>query len=150
MFKSPNKFCDLDPVPTTLLRECINEILPLLTKIVNLSIQLGDMPKALKKAIITPLLKKIGLELINRNYRPVSNLAFLSKLIERVIAAQLVEHFVNNNLMDIFQSAYREAHSTETALLKVQNDILMAIDKGNVVLLVLLDLSAAFDTIDHE
>ena len=67
-----------------------------------------------------------------------------------MIAAQLLEHLVNNNLMDIFQSAYREAHSTETALLKVQNYILMEIDKGNVVLLVLLDLSASFDTIDHE
>ncbi len=67
-----------------------------------------------------------------------------------MVAAQLVEHLHNNGLMDIFQSAYRKSHSTETALLRVQNDILMETDKGNVVLLVLLDLSAAFDIIDHE
>ncbi len=97
------------------------------------------------------MLKKLVLELINKNYRPVSNLTFLSKLIERVVAIQLVDHILNNNnLMDKFQSAYREGRSTETALLRVQNDILMELDKGKVVMLVLLDLSAAFDTIDHE
>ncbi len=67
-----------------------------------------------------------------------------------MVAAHLVEHLCNNGLMDIFQSAYRISHSTETALLRVQNDILMETDKGNVVLLILLDLCAAFDTIDHE
>jgi len=108
------------------------------------------MPCALKQAIIRPLLKKLGLELIEKNYIPVSNLTFLSKLIERVVAIQLVDHLTDNELMDPFQSAYRKGHSTETALLRVQNDILMEVDKGNVVLLVLLDLSAAFDTIDHE
>jgi hypothetical protein len=150
ILNSPNKYCKLDPIPTSLLRECIDEILPLLTKIINLSLQLGDMPETLKNAIITPLLKKIGLELINKNYRPVSNLAFLSKLIERVVATQLVDHLTKNKLMDAFQSAYREGHSTESALLRVQNDILMELDHGNAVLLVLLDLSAAFDTIDHK
>ncbi len=70
----------------------------------------------------------------------------MSKLIERVVAVQLVDHLLDNGLMDNFQSAY----STETALLRVQNDILMELDKENVVMLVLLDLSAAFDTIDHE
>ncbi len=96
------------------------------------------------------MLKKPGIELINKNYRPVSNLAFLSKLPERVVALQLVDHLLNNGLMDKFQSAYREGHSTETALCRVQNDILMELDKAKVVMLVLLDLSAAFDTIDHE
>jgi hypothetical protein len=150
VLKSPNKYCELDPIPTALLRECIDEILPILTTIINLSLQLGNMPKSLKTAIITPLLKKLGLELVKKNYRPVSNLAFLSKLIERTVAMQLVDHLMENDLMDMFQSAYREGHSTETALLRVQNDILMELDRGNVVLLVLLDLSAAFDTIDHE
>ncbi len=69
------------------------------------------MPTSVKKAIIKPMLKKLGLELINKNYRrPVSNLAFLSKLIERVVALQLVDHLLNNGLMDKFQSAYREGH----------------------------------------
>ena len=150
ILKSPNKYCQLDPIPTALLRECIDEILPLITKIINLSLKLGNMPKSLKQAIIKPLLKKLGLELIHKNYRPVSNLAFLSKLVERVVASQLVQHLIKNDLNDMFQSAYKQGHSTETALLRVQNDILMELDNGNVVLLVLLDLSAAFDTIDHE
>ncbi len=108
------------------------------------------MPTSLKKAVIKPMLKKIGLELLNKNYRPVFNLAFLSKLIEREDAFQLVDHLLNNGLMDKFQSAYREGHNTETALHRVQNDILMELDKGKVVMLVLLNLSTAFDTIDHE
>ncbi len=149
VFKASNKFCDLDPMPTYIIRDCIDEILPLLTKIINTSLSLGEMPSKLKTAIIKPLLKKLGLELIKKNYRPVSNLAFLGKLIERAVAIQLVDHVTANNLMDNFQSAYKMYHSTETALLRVQSDILTEIDNQNVVLLVLLDLSAAFDTIDH-
>jgi exonuclease III len=150
VFKSPNKFCDLDPMPTWMIRDCIEEVLPLLTKIINLSLRLGEMPDDLKLAIIKPLLKKLGLDLVKQNYRPVSNLAFLGKLIERIVALQIVDHLQANNLMDMFQSAYRKYHSTETALLRVQNDILMHLDKADTVMLVLLDLSAAFDTIDHE
>ncbi len=146
---SASKHCDLDPIPTWLLKECINDLLPLITQIVNLSLQLGDMPLALKKAIINPLLKKLGLELIKKNYRPVSNLAFISKIIEKAVAAQLIEHLKGNKLYDKFQSAYRTFFSTETALLRVKNDILNAMDNRNVMLLLLLDLSAAFDTIDH-
>ncbi len=116
ILKSSNKHCELDPIPNTLLRECIDEILPLLTKIINLSLHLGDIPNLLKKAIIKPLLKKLGIELINKNYRPVSNLTFLFKIIQRGIAKQLVDHLTNNNLMDNLQSAYREGNSTETAL----------------------------------
>ncbi len=102
------------------------------------------MPTLIKKAIIKPMLKQLGLELINKNYRPVSP-ALSFKLIERVVALQLVDHLLNNGLMDILQSVYREGHSTETTLPRVQNDILMELDKGKVVMLVLLDLSAAFD-----
>ena len=83
-------------------------------------------------------------------YRPVSNLSFLSKLIERIVCVQLVNHLDKNGLYEVFQSAYRQLHSTETALLRVQNDILQAVDSRGGTILVLLDLSAAFDTIDHE
>ena len=145
-----NKHCALDPIPTFLLREHIDETLPLITRIVNLSLKLGNMPESLKTALITPLLKKLNMELIMKNYRPVSNLAFLSKVIEKAVAAQLIDHLIRNKLMDTYQSAYRKFHSTETALLKVQNDILMGMDKGKVAMLLLLDMSAAFDTIDHE
>ncbi len=108
------------------------------------------MPDDLKLAIITQLLKKLGLDLVKQNYRRVSNLAFLDKLIERIVALQIVDHLQANNLMDMFQSAYRKYHSLEIAVLRVQNDILMHLDKSDTVMLVLLDLSAAFDTIDHE
>ena len=105
----------------------------------------------MKQALVTPLLKKPSLdkEVLN-NYRPVSNLSFLSKLTERAVASQLTKHMDSNNLHTPVQSAYRPLHSTETALLKVVNDVLLTIDRGNGVIVVLLDLSAAFDTIDHK
>ena len=146
----PNKQCELDPLPLSMLKECLHVILTHITKIVNLSLRLGDLPDKLKMAIIRPLLKKIGLELEMKNYRPVSNLSFLSKLIEKIVAKQFVDHLTRNNLMDPLQSAYKKYHSTETALLQVQNDILIDLDSKKVSVLVLLDLSAAFDTIDHD
>ena len=146
---APTKSCDIDPLPTKLLKECLEELCPVITKIINLSLSMGIFPTQFKSAILTPLLKKLGLELIFKNYRPVSNLAFISKLDERVVAKQLVSHMITNNQYDPLQSAYRNHHSTETAILKVHNDILESMDKRNVVFLVLLDLSAAFDTVDH-
>ncbi len=148
--KTSNKHCLLDPAPTYIVKDNLEEILPLITKIINLSLQLGDMPLSMKHAIIKPLLKKSGLELVHNNYRPVSNLSYLSKLIERAVASQLINHLKINGLMDVYQSAYKMYNSTETALLKVRNDILMEMDKNNTAMLILLDLSAAFDTIDHE
>ncbi len=86
---------------------------------------------------------------ILKNFRPVSNLTFLSKVIEKVVAIQFKQHLLHHKLHDPFQSAYRENHSTETGLLRVQNDILQANDVGLAALQIMLDLSAAFDTIDH-
>ena len=80
----------------------------------------------------------------------MSNLSFLSKLIERIVAVQFVQHLTDNGLYEVFQSAYRHLHSTETALLRVHNNILQAVDSHGGAILVLLDLSAAFDTIDHD
>ena len=142
--------CDLDPFPTKLLKECLDVLLPVILKIVNLSLSSGIMPSALKKALVLPLLKKINMILeIFKNYRPVSNLPYLSKIIERVVAKRVITHMDINNLYELLQSAYRAFHSCETALIRVQNDILRAVDRGQCVLLVLLDLSAAFDTVDH-
>ncbi len=107
------------------------------------------MPKEFKLAILIPLLKKIGLELVKPNFRPVSNLAYASKLIKSAAASQLVEHMTNNKLFEPLQSAYRQGYSTETALLKVQNYMRVAMDNKQISILVLLDLSAAFDTVNH-
>ena len=102
-----------------------------------------------ENALVFPLLKKDGLEPIFKNYRPVSNLQFISKLTESAVAKQLQHHINMNNLFPLLQSSYRKFHSTKSALLKVKNDILLNRNRQHVTLLVLLDLSAAFDTIDH-
>jgi exonuclease III len=142
--------CSLDPIPTSFLKVLLHVILPILTQIVNMSFDQCLMPPDLKQALIIPLLKKTGLDPeILKHFRPVSNLPYLSKLIERVSAKRLLDHISINNLHEKFQSAYKQFHSTETALLRVHSDILTALDNKKCVLLVLLDLSAAFDTIDH-
>ena len=151
IINSPTKSCCLDPIPTSLLKKCIDPLLPFITETVNLSLLTGTVPQLFKSAVITPLLKKPSLDFnILKNYRPVSNLPFLSKVLERIIAAQITDYLKENSLQPLLQSAYRKFHSTETALLKVHNDICLSVDSGNYVLLILLDLSAAFDTIDHK
>ena len=84
-----------------------------------------------------------------KNYRPVSNLKFISKIFEKAVCAQILEHLKNHDLFEKHQSAYRKNHNTETALLKIQNDLLLSADKKQISIIALLDLSAAFDTIDH-
>ena len=112
----------------------------------NLCFSSGDFPASCKSAIISPWIKKTGLDSeILKNYRPVANLSFIKKIIEKAIATQIHSHLINN-----FQSAYKTGHSCETALLRVYNDIITTIGRGNGAMLVLLDLSAAFDTIDHD
>ena len=150
IMNAPKKSCSLDPMPTWLLNSCLDEVIPILVNIINMSLKSGVVPNSLKHALVTPLLKKSSLDAsVLKNYRPVANLTFLSKTLERVVASRLLSHLTANNLHGPFQSAYRPCHSTETALIRVQNDILTSLDKGNMVILVLLDLSAAFDTIDH-
>ena len=145
-----SKTSSLDPIPTSLLKKVLPVLLPTIHTIVNKSLQSGQMPHHLKRAIVKPIIKKSTLDPENmKHYRPVSNLAYIGKIIEKVVVAQLDAHLTDNDLHEPLQSAYRTGHSTETALLKVSNDILLALDKRQCVYLVLLDLSAAFDTIDH-
>ena len=151
IMKSPSTSCNLDPIPTWLLKKCADELVPIITKIINLSLQNGYFPDSLKSALITPLIKKPSLDSENlKNYRPVANLKFLAKTIERALASQIQDYLTFNNLRGKMQSAYRSGHSIETALLRVYNDLLLAVDKGKEAVLILLDYSAAFDTINHD
>ena len=139
-----------DPLPTWLLKECIAESVPVNTSIINASIKHSYVPIHFKIAYIKPLIKKQGLDKeLLKNDRSVSNLTFVCKILEKVVFKQLEEHLANNELMDVLRSAYWAKHSTETALLKVQSNILTSLDEEGSVVLVLLDLSAAFDTIDN-
>ena len=147
VLQSPSKCCKADPIDTGLLKEILPSVSPILTALVNHSLQSGEFPEQLKEALVRPLLKKANLELVDKNYRPVSNLECSGKLIEKAATDQITEHISDNNLMEPLQSAYHSGHSTETALLKVKSDILKAIDNQEIVCLVLLDLSVAFDTI---
>ena len=143
------KTCPLDPMPSHLVSKC-DALLQVITSIVNKSLEAEHFPESWKEALVCPLLKKPGLDIIFKNFRPVSNLAFLSKLTEKTVFHQIHEHMVDMSLYPIAQSTYRENYSTETTLLKVKNDILLNMNKQHVTLLVLLDLSAAFDTVDHD
>ena len=99
---------------------------------------------------MSPLLRKADLDdRISTNYRSISNLFFFSKLLERVVYRQTKNYLLKHKLLPKFQSAYRRGYSTETAMLKVFSDIIDVIEKGQFILLSLLDLLAAFDTVDH-
>ena len=122
-----------------------------ITSLFNRSLVTGCFPSEFKHAIVCPLLKKIGLDASDlKNYRPVSNLSFLSKLLESVVQRRLQAFLDSNELIPSQQSAYCQHHSTETAVHKVYNDLLMAADCGLVSALWLLDLTATFDTVDHD
>ncbi|KAK7108062.1 hypothetical protein V1264_015864 [Littorina saxatilis] len=145
------KTCELDPIPSSLLCDCIDDLLPYLTHVINDSLTSGSFPDEFKPAIVRPLIKKPSLDKNSlKNFRPVSNLSFLSKITEKIVLSQLLTHLEQNHLLNTHQSAYRKNHSTETALLKIVNDILLSFDENQVSILTLLDLSSAFDTIDHE
>jgi hypothetical protein len=146
----PDKQCEFDPMPTSLLKSHVDVFVPYLTELFNISLSHGIVPSSFKSAYITPLIKKSNLDPADvKSYRPISNLSVVSKLLERLIARQLISYLISHRLLPDLQSAYRAHHSTETAVLKVLSDILLAVDSGDLSMLTLLDLSAAFDTVDH-
>ena len=147
---SAAKSCELDPLPTSLLKTHIDFLCPVLARIINASLSSSVVPPPMKHAVVIPILKKRCSDVnILTNYRPISNIAFVAKLTERFVAQQL-QHFMDvNGIYGVYQSAYRPQHSAESALLRIHNDVAQSIDSRRSVLLVLLDLTAAFDTIDH-
>ena len=119
ILKSPTKSCMLDPIPISLTKQRLDDLVSLIMFIVNASLSTGIVPPQFKQAIVTPLLKKPGLDINDmKNFRPVSNLSFISKILEKVVLIQLKKHLSGNNLLEIFQSAYRQNHSTEKAALR--------------------------------
>ena len=148
---SSNATCSLDTIPTFLLKSCLDSLITPITNIINLSFLEGTFPTSFKDALVYPLLKKHNLPHEDlSSYRPISNLNFLSKILERIILFRMNAHFQTFPSLCPLQSAYRKFHSTETALLRIYNDLLRASDRRQVTALVLLDLSSAFDTIDHQ
>jgi len=146
----PNKQCQCDPLPTWLSKANVAILSPFLRHFFNSCLEHGSVPSSFKSGYITPLLKKADLYATDvKSYRPITNLSVVSKVLERLVARQLVRYLTENSLLPRLQSAYRAHHSTETALLKVIGDILLALDSGNLPMLSLLDLSATFDTVDH-
>jgi len=148
--KLPDISSAADPLSVPLLKQVANDISPILTELFNRSLAAGRFPSAFKQAFVTPVSKKPGLDAAQvSSYRPISNLSVISKLLERLVTKQLTDYLRSADLLPSLQSGFRSGHSMETAALRVLSDILGAVDSGDVAALVLLDLSAASDTVDH-
>ena len=147
---SPKKTCQLDPILAQVTIDYVHDLLRVITHIINRSLAFGHVPDSIKTALVTWLIKKPSLDReVLQNYRPVSNLTFMPNVLERVVCARLREYRAANCLLEPCQFAYRAHYSTETALLRVQNDLVVAVQGSCAAFLVLLDLSADFDTTDR-
>ena len=144
------KSCQLDVIPTDKLKKILRGCLPALTHIINKSLETGHFCNEWKEALVKLLIKKLTAWQEKSNYRPVSNLSFLSKVVEKVALTQFTKHCDKNELLPAYQSAYRKNHSCETSLVKLVDDLLWAMEKQLVTAVVILDLLAAFDTVDHD
>ena len=155
--QASTSFGDLEVCPvgeleriTFLLLECLDILLPFINIMCNSSLTPGVLPASQKKVIVTPRLKKVSMDKNElRSFRPVSNLSIVSKIIEKIVAWQLISYLDEFDMLPKFQSGFRAFHSTETTLPPLLSDIHMAMDRGEVTLLALLDVSAAFDSVDH-
>ena len=146
----PSKTCKCNIIPTKLLKGVLPTIIPALTKIENLSINNGVFSEQWKSAIVKPLIKSLPKGNIQQNYRPVSDLTFISKVVEKRTLNHFTQHCDNYHLLPEYQSAFRKFHSCKTSLIKLVNDLLWAMEKQEVTAVTILNLSAAFDTVDHD
>jgi len=144
--RSPGSSYDLDPIPTSLLKQCSHILLPTITYVVKLSISTGIFPDQFKKLFCSSSSQKCNLDYVLGYYRPISHLSFLSKLTERVVKLRLVDYLSTNHPLNYFQSAYIKHHSTETTLLSVHDHIIKATSHQEVTCLTFLDASASFNT----
>ena len=145
---NPNKATGHDKIPPRFLRDSAVTIAPLITHIINLSIKQGQVPQDFKLAKVTPLHKK-GSKLDPGNYRPISILSAISKIIEKIVYEQIARYLEENRLIYEFQSGFRESHSTDTCLLYLNDRIKREVDSGKYCGMVMLDLQKAFDTVNH-
>ena len=140
----------LDPIPSKLLIECLDSILPSHTDLLNSSLACGIFPQCIKSALVAHILKKRCLDHNDlNNYRPVANLCFIAEILKKLVSPKVSSYLNSHNLYNACQSAYLPGHSTETALLKVVNDLFLSLSKGNISVLALHNFSSSFDTIDH-
>ena len=144
------KSCEQDAIPTKNLKEILDGVLPTLTRIINASFQQGGFAETWKISIIHPLMKKVGVDLLARNYHPVSNFKFVSKAMKKCVLKQFINHCNHNKLIPDYQSAYHSNYSCETAVIKLVDDILHNMESKKGTALMAIDLSAAFDTVDHD
>ena len=141
--------CGYDGLSTKLLKTISLSVSPLLTIITNQSLFTGIFPEKLKIAKVLPLYKK-GNEHVFDNYRPISLLPSISKVIEKIVYNQLYDYFVKNNLIYDSQYGFRQLHSTELAALEITDRLTQNMDRGDISITIYLDLSKAFDTLNHE
>ena len=147
ILNSAPKSCELDPIPSKLLIHCLDSILSVLF---NSSLASDFFPQYFKSALVTPILKKMCLDHNDlNNYRSVFNLCSIAKILEKLVLSQVSSYLNIHNLYNTCQLAYRPGHSTETALLKVVNDLFLSLNKGNISVQALLDFFSSFDTIEH-
>ena len=145
----PAKSSPIDSIPTSIIKSCSGIFSILITRLATLSFHQGSFPGSYKTASVTPLLKKKDLDPDNpASFRPISNLHTISKVLERLFLSRISSHVEGSQNFNRFQSAYRRGFSTETAILRMLNDVYSAADDRRRLMIVLLDLSAAFDTID--
>ena len=145
----PYTTCEMAPCNTKFLMKFKDTLIGTITKIINVSLTTGQYLDEWKIAVVRPLIKGPNLDIEYKNYCPISNLSFMSKLIEKAAQTQLMTHFTEHNLLPKHQNAYRKNFSTKTAILNICDNIRTSMENNKLTSIICLDLSPAFDTVNH-